>query len=218
MRLKWWAQRQAIDYRSQLLAYSMAKKTLPAPEGKLDYINNHVIPEETFCSLPHLRWLILKEKLLSKTCQTVSHATSESRYEHLGDMHKVVKRSAKRVYTDVFGPIKYQSLEESKLFVTLFDRYSGYSMVRFLGKHNEATEAFIEIIKELESLSNERVDKLTCTYWETVRWVISDGCGEYKGNSFQKRLEQKVNLPLIYNRIFSGVKWTGRATKSNIFG
>lgn len=79
------------------------------------------------------------------TCITRKNIEEDvSNWEAKKSKEKVVaKNLAQKAYKDAVGPLKYQSLGKSKIFVILFDKYSGNSMVRFLGKNNEAAGAVI---------------------------------------------------------------------------
>lgn len=96
-----------------------------------------------------------------------------------------VTKPVERVYTDVIGPMRHQSIGKAKYFVTLLDEYSGYSMVRFMVRKNETAERLKEMICEMENLFTSKVKLLSCVNRNSVKWVRSDGGGEYVGHQLQ---------------------------------
>lgn len=65
------------------------------------------------------------------------------------------------VFTDLVGPMRHQSLVNSRYFVTLLDDFSGYSLVCFITCKSEAGERLIDMICEVEGLFERRVKNVT---------------------------------------------------------
>lgn len=82
-----------------------------------------------------------------------------------------------RVFTELVGPIKVESMNHSKYFITLVDEYSGYSMVRFLKWKGQAADSLMEMILETEKLFNSKVDNLYLIRGKSVlqKWLNSRG-------------------------------------------
>lgn len=95
-------------------------------------------------------------------------------------------RPIESVYSDAVSPIRTESLDKSTYFVTLFDEYSGYSMVNFLQYKCETASAMTEMTPELENLFNERVGTLSHVNQNTVKWIQLEGGKGYIRHSFQK--------------------------------
>lgn len=104
---------------------------------------------------------------------------------------KTTTRAVERIHTDVVGPIKVKSLGRAKYFVTALDDHSGYALVRFVNLKNEVAEAIIEMIREIENLFNFKTQNLMSVSRNIVKWVKSDGGGEYVGHKLQNWLKQK---------------------------
>lgn len=144
-------------------------------------------------TLPHVKGM--NEKY-------IKHETSDCEPCQLGKSTKAPRKSregqdlgatrpVERVYTDVVGPMNYLSVGKAKYFFTLLDEYSGYSMVHFSCKKNETGNEIIEMIQEIENLFNSKIETLSCIYRKTVKWIRSDGGGEYEGHVFQNWLKQR---------------------------
>lgn len=93
-------------------------------------------------------------------------------------------RPLERVVTDLVGAMKHRSIRRFKHFVTLLNESSGYSIVRFFRRKSEAAEVVVGMIQELETLFNSKVHDMTLIYRRVVKWVRSDGGGEYIGTEF----------------------------------
>lgn len=93
------------------------------------------------------------------------------------------------VYTDVVWPMKVASIKNSKYTITLFDEYSGYSMVLFLNRKRQASDALKEMVMEIENLFNSKIENLHLIRRNSVKWIRSDGGGEYIGGNLHEWLK-----------------------------
>lgn len=59
------------------------------------------------------------------------------------------KRPLQKVYSDIVGSMKCKSNRKARYFVTQFDSYSGYSIVRFTNRKREAVAEVMDMIQEL---------------------------------------------------------------------
>ena len=123
--------------------------------------------------IPTMRW-----KEASKTCKNCKLGKScpHSRMKRPGD-HAL--KTLDRIYSDVVGPVRMRSFSNSQYFVTATDEYSGLSMVRFLRRKNQAADALQEMILEFQSWFNSTVSRLSVLNRRKVKWLRSDGGGEY---------------------------------------
>lgn len=67
---------------------------------------------------------------------------------------KTTVKPVELVYTDVVGSTQVASIINSKYFITLFDEYSGYPVVRFINRKSQASDALKEMIIEIMNLFN----------------------------------------------------------------
>lgn len=89
-----------------------------------------------------------------------------------------------RVHTDVVDPMRQSSLGGSKYFATLFDSFSGFSMVRFIEIKSETVAGVTDMIREAENLLCSATKRLISTNCNAVKWVRLDGGGDFVGQSF----------------------------------
>lgn len=82
----------------------------------------------------------------------------------VSDETKAALKAIERVYADVVSPMKEESVGKAKYFVILLNEYSGYSMVRFIFRKNETAKAVIQMIREIETIFNSKVQTLACMY------------------------------------------------------
>lgn len=94
-------------------------------------------------------------------------------------------RPLERVFTDIVGPIEPLSLSRARYYITLIDDFSGYSMVKFILRKSQAAEALPEMIKELSSLYEGTIKRLSIMNRAHVKWLRSDGGGEYVSNTLR---------------------------------
>lgn len=66
-------------------------------------------------------------------------------------------KPVKRVYSDVFIPLKTESLARSKCSVLLTNDYIGYVMVHFMNRKKKPAEAVLCILKEPQTMFNSKV-------------------------------------------------------------
>lgn len=83
------------------------------------------------------------------------------------------------------------SIGGSKYFVTLYDEYSGFYMVRFLKRKMDARDAVKEMMYEFENLLSSKICNLSLIERTKVKWIRSDGEGEYNEKSFTSWLRAK---------------------------
>lgn len=96
-----------------------------------------------------------------------------------------------RVFSDLVGSMKHSSIGRSRYFVTLLDSYSGYSIARFLARKSETGDAVVEMVHELENLLNGSLQRLTSINRNTLKWMRTDGGGEYIGTEFQEWIKRR---------------------------
>lgn len=83
-----------------------------------------------------------------------------------------------RVFSDLVGPMIYESKGKSKYLVTVFDLFSRYSLVRYIHLKIDIGNAFIELVNELESLLNKKAIGFTTISKKPVGWLKWDCRGE----------------------------------------
>lgn len=121
-----------------------------------------------------------------KPCK-MGKSTRQPRYSGACKWHThKASRPLERLYADVVEPIKYASQSHSEYLVTLLDDYSGYTLIQFLISKNEAAEAVKTMISEFESLFETSGNTIIWINWKMVRWLSSDGGGEYVNINIQK--------------------------------
>lgn len=113
-----------------------------------------------------------KECIIGKSCRQQRKARSN-------DDIDAATNPLDRVYTDVVGSIRNPSLSGSQYFVTLHDDCSGFSLIRFLRRKSKASEAVQEMVKEIQNLFNTNVSHFMIMNRKNVKWLRSDGGGEY---------------------------------------
>lgn len=96
-----------------------------------------------------------------------------------------------RTFTDVVGPITPPSISGARYFITLMDDYSGYSLLRFIRRKSQATETIQEMVNELETSFNSNIQMLKFINRKRVKWMRSDGGGEYLSRQLQTWFSQK---------------------------
>lgn len=96
-----------------------------------------------------------------------------------------------RVFSDVVGPMKYMSVSKSRYFATILNFCSGYSMVRFVGRKSEVAIAVMRMVNELECIMSSKLLHLTGVQRNNVKWLRTDGGGEYVENEFQNCIGQR---------------------------
>lgn len=112
---------------------------------RLDHVSSEVIQT----SIPHVRGINrhgLTNKKNYGICK-VGKSTRVPRKTAKNDGHEAEK-ALERVFSDVVGLIKHMSIGTSRYFDSVLDSYSGYSMVRFIGRKNEAVDAAIGMYKQ----------------------------------------------------------------------
>lgn len=75
--------------------------------------------------------------------------------------------------------------------MTLLDSCSGYSLVRFVARKSNAADTVIQMVRELDNLLNGSLRWLSSINRNTLKWVRTDGGGEYIGNDFQERISRR---------------------------
>lgn len=167
--------------------------TQPQDKGIWHKRFGHVSNDVVKMSLPYIEGIkerdICNQEEVCRPCR-LGKATRKPR-KSIGMWGNKSKRPIERVYTDVVGPMRTPSLGGAKYFVTLIDEYSGYSMVRFM-KHKTETGGFVrEMILEAESLFNETIGTLYLIRRKKVKWLRSDGGGEYISDTFSEWLKER---------------------------
>lgn len=144
-------------------------------------------------SVPHIYGITESDSTQkSPSCSSFAEGRSiQPAWKILPPFVKEKTRAIERVYKNLVGPIRQQSHRKSKYFVTLLDDFTGYSLVRFLYLKSEAGDGVIEMIKEIQTLSHSRIGTLTSTNHKTVKWIRSDGGGEYMGHEFQNWIKKR---------------------------
>lgn len=79
----------------------------------------------------------------------------------LREEETVATQPVLRVYTDVVGPLNSCFLGGAKYFVTLFDEYSGYAMVRFISRKSKTAEAVRDTVTQMGNLFSRKLSKLS---------------------------------------------------------
>lgn len=82
------------------------------------------------------------------------------------------------------------SLGRSQYFVRTFDQHCGFSLVRLINGKSETGSAGIEMITEMENSFYQKTEMLKCVAGNIVKWLRSDGGGEYIRHHFQNWLKQ----------------------------
>ena len=97
------------------------------------------------------------------------------------------------VHTDIVGPMKHHSLNGKRYFIPLYDDCSAISLIRFLGRKDEAGAAIEEMITALETMRKGRVKNLNITVYEneSVKRLRSDNAKEFLPKTFKKWLSQR---------------------------
>lgn len=90
------------------------------------------------------------------------------------------------------GPIKVFSFGKASYFVSPFDGYSGFSVVRFTHQKSDASNAVGEMIQLLKKLFNSGNRTLTCIRLYNVNSARSDDGGEYIHNGVQNWFRQRA--------------------------
>lgn len=153
----------------------------------------HCGKETLLKSIPHVDGINEEEiNLDNDVCRpcALSKATRVPRKTHNNKL-KVTTRAVERIHTDVVGPIKMMSLGKANYFVTALDDHSGYALVRFVNLKSEVADALIDMVRELENLFNFKTQEIRSVNRNIVKWVKSDGGGEYVGHKLQYWLKQR---------------------------
>lgn len=102
----------------------------------------------------------------------------------------MVSRPVQRLYTDVVGPMERLPLRKPRYFATTIDECSGFFLVRFISRKDEACKAVNDMVQAMGNLFHLKTWMLTCVDQNIVKWIRSDGRGEYVGHQFQNWLKQ----------------------------
>lgn len=94
------------------------------------------------------------------------------------DENATTKKHLQSVYSDLVGPTRHPSLSGSRYFITLFDDFSGFSMVRFLKHNGDAATEVKTMMEEMEHLFHSSISQLTILNRKTINALSTDGGGE----------------------------------------
>lgn len=59
-----------------------------------------------------------------------------------------------------------------------------YSIVRFVACKSEVADTVADMVQVIENWLNLKMQKMTCINRKSVKWICSNGGGEYVGNKF----------------------------------
>lgn len=135
----------------------------------------HCNGETIRSSLPHFDGVKQKDmNYLDDEFHPCAVGNSTHKRRNLHESDEKAKKPVERVYTDVVRTMKWQSIVNANYLVTLFDEYSGFSMVRFMRRKSETYEAVKGMILQLESLFNKKDEKISCIDRKSRKRIRSD--------------------------------------------
>lgn len=155
---------------------------------RLGHIGKKVLRE----SAPHVRGLPDGKLVTPSDCDTCAKSKSQRvPRKTAGEEDRKSSKPLERVFSDVVGPMKNQSMAKSRYFVTLLDECSGYSLIRFVDRKSQVADSVVEMVLELESLFTFKTGKMICINRNNVKWLRTDGGGEYIGDEFKSWLQRR---------------------------
>lgn len=100
-------------------------------------------------------------------------------------------RPSERVFSAVVGSMRYESIGKPKYFVAILELCSRHSLVRSIHSKSKAGDAVIELVIELGNLFSWQTNELTTVNRNCIKWLKTDGGGEYNGGEFQNWLKKR---------------------------
>lgn len=65
--------------------------------------------------------------------------------------------------------------------MALLDDYGGFSLTRSIDEKSGTTETVNERIRNIETQFSKNIERITLINRNIVRWIRTDGAGEYTG-------------------------------------
>ena len=90
-------------------------------------------------------------------------------------------------HADVVGPTRHPSLGGARFFIPLIDDAGGISLVRFLKRKSESSQAIKSMVTELETVFNVRVKHLTVS----IKRLRTDNAKEFLSHDFLQWLQER---------------------------
>lgn len=112
------------------------------------------------------------------------------------------KEVRNRIYTDVTGPFRDESIGNFKYFVTLINNFSGYSVVKFINFKSDAAETVKDMMTSLENLCQKSTKLSSLKTGSGVKhlrsdWWYSRFSNRLRARTFRVRVsagDKNVNL------------------------
>lgn len=139
----------------------------------------------------HIRHFRVKKDINVKNledCRSCAPSTAVRSSEHSTSIKNA--KAAKLpgpIYSDLIGPVKQKPRRKAVYFATLLDSFSGYSLVRFICRRDGTTEAFINMVHELEGLPNISVRSMSLKGRIIFQRFHTDSSGDCIGHATQAR-------------------------------